>query len=248
MKRKIMGLMIGLMFLTGCRYVDTDFYDRHDRERLVEEDTLEYDGVDGLSLKLPVGNILVLPSDDDKLRLDYKLRTKRKFSSQALKEIKTDLKQYSYGTDLDLEFSLKDSSGKRLDSLYWNVYLYLPEGLDRLKLDMDLGDMSLEHISGELDLKLGIGDIELDDIGFKGKSKIDLDLGDLDLSLANTLDGESIDINIGTGDGKIKLKSDDYVILDIKSYRSQSRREYKGEGRPTEINIKVGVGEIDVKR
>lgn len=148
------------------------------------------------------------------------------------------------GDDIIVEIEIKESD---------NDWFSSPD-LDDAELDIDKSDKSV-HLEvdmedvvqkwemkipkdAHLDIDLGVGEVEIED--FEGDAKIDVGVGEVDINLS----GDNYrEIDLESGVGGVDL--DGFSRVDRERKLVSESVEWTGKG-DYELNIDVGVGEVDV--
>jgi hypothetical protein len=184
-------------------------------------DTL-FNGVKSLVLKGDKSDILVSGSNraDISMKYNYQLKAKGVFSRK--KEGNCELNYVLKDSVLTIHLKRKDENfnGVSVLSETSKLEFYVPNNMD-VKINSDLGDITAENISGNIDLHTDLGDISMNDLSGKinsvtslgdiqgehilisDNSTFNTSLGDIDVQLSNPLSECRLDLS--TSLGKVKV-------------------------------------------
>ncbi|MGD0267630.1 MAG: hypothetical protein ABSB14_01095, partial [Candidatus Sulfotelmatobacter sp.] len=151
-----------------------------------------------------VGDLHIRRGDSDKIRLHY---TVKSWSESHVKDARVDIDLH--GRDANIEFRAPTSGNTQFD-----VELEVPQNTN-LDVHEKVGDLRIEGIEGDKDLRLGIGDIR---VAF-GRAAYHL-------VRAST--------SIGDVDGEGYGETSDWLGKTLR---------YSGDGK-YELHARVGVGDI----
>ncbi|MGH9493737.1 MAG: hypothetical protein ACRD3B_01965 [Candidatus Sulfotelmatobacter sp.] len=113
-------------------------------------DTRDFADGGHLRVRVAVGDLHIKRGDSDRLRLDYKVKSKHE---DNLKDVTVDFDVH--GNDATIEFHTPHSGNLELD-----VELEVPQNTN-LELHLKVGDLRVDKIEGDKDLELGVGDIRV---------------------------------------------------------------------------------------
>ena len=184
-------------------------------------DTL-FNGVKSLVFKGDKSDILVSGSNraDISMKYNYQLKAKGVFSRK--KEGNCELNYVLKDSVLTIHLKRKDENfnGVSVLSETSKLEFYVPNNMD-VKINSDLGDITAENISGNIDLHTDLGDISMNDLSGKinsvtslgdiqgehilisDNSTFNTSLGDIDVQLSNPLSECRLDLS--TSLGKVKV-------------------------------------------
>lgn len=103
-----------------------------------------------LHVRLSVGNLRVLRSDSNKIRLHYTVKSRRESN---VKDAHVDIEVR--GSNANIEFHAPTTGNTQFD-----VELEVPQNTN-LEVHEKVGDLTVEDIEGDKDLGLGVGDIRV---------------------------------------------------------------------------------------
>jgi hypothetical protein len=103
-----------------------------------------------IHLRLSVGDVRILRSDSNKIRLHYTVKSRRE---SRVKEAHADFEVR--GNDARIEFHAPSGGNTQFD-----VELEVPQNTN-LDVHEKVGDLTVEDIEGDKDLELGVGDIRV---------------------------------------------------------------------------------------
>jgi hypothetical protein len=103
-----------------------------------------------IHVRLSVGDVRILRSDSNKIRLYYTVKSRRE---SRVKEAHADFEVR--GNDARIEFHAPSGGNTQFD-----VELEVPQNTN-LEVHEKVGDLTVEDIEGDKDLELGVGDIRV---------------------------------------------------------------------------------------
>jgi hypothetical protein len=103
-----------------------------------------------IHVRLSVGDVRILRSDSNKIRLYYTVKSRRE---SRVKEAHADFEVR--GNDARIEFHAPSGGNTQFD-----VELEVPQNTN-LEVHEKVGDLTVEDIEGDNDLELGVGDIRV---------------------------------------------------------------------------------------
>lgn len=103
-----------------------------------------------LHVRLSVGDLRVLRSDSNKIRLHYTVKSRRESN---VKDAHVDIEVR--GSNANIEFHAPTTGNTQFD-----VELEVPQNTN-LEVHEKVGDLTVEDIEGDKDLELGVGDIRV---------------------------------------------------------------------------------------
>ena len=184
-------------------------------------DTL-FSGVKSLFFKGDKCDLLVRGSErsDVSMKYEYQLKAKGVFNrkNQGNCELSYVLKD----SVLTIHLKRKDENfnGVSVLSETSKLEFYVPNNID-VKMNSNLGDITTENVSGNIDLYTDLGDISMNDLSGKinsvtslgdiqgehilisDNSKFNTSLGDIDVQLSNPLSDCSLDLSSSLGKVKV---------------------------------------------
>ncbi|MFN6378975.1 MAG: DUF4097 family beta strand repeat-containing protein, partial [Flavobacteriales bacterium] len=157
---------------------------------------------------------------------------------------------------LTVRVKRKDQEFKGVSALSETSKLefYVPNNMD-VKMNSDLGDITAESVSGNIDLHTELGDISMKNLEGKISSFTSLgdvsgvnmtisddcrfssSLGDIDVQLNNPISECKLDLS--TSMGKVKVKRADLKI--------KSQNELKTDSGKFKVNMNTSMGNIIVR-
>src|ERR1022692_2965159 len=150
-----------------------------------------------LHVRLSVGNLRVLRSDSNKIRLHYTVKSRRESN---VKDAHVDIEVR--GSNANIEFHAPTTGNTQFD-----VELEVPQNTN-LEVHEKVGDLTVEDIEGDKDLGLGVGDIR---VAF-GRAAYHLVRASTSIGDVNTRTGDVSAGFLGKtlkyyGDGKYELRA-----------------------------------------
>lgn len=195
--------------------------------RMVEEKKISAEDAERLiealnsGRKKPEGVFTILEEIGEKIKGMKGFGAKKKFQFKGknrliLKGLSGDIKIRGEDTDeitLSCDGFIKvdeDRDTVRVKGMSGDMQIVVPKK-SKLSIGSASGDMNIDSVSGELDLRAAAGDIAIGN--FDGRFDIAGAFGDLDLDLAHLEDGK---IKAAFGDITITLNPDDDITIEIK--------------------------------
>jgi DUF4097 and DUF4098 domain-containing protein YvlB len=131
-----------------------------------------------------------------------------------------------------------------------------------LNLKNGAGDILVSGIQGEIEFKLGSGDVKIDSgtpsvkgtagsgdieiLGEMGSTSLRTGSGDIRIELKNPIAKGEIDIKTGSGDAQITLPDTMKVLADFKAGSGQINSEF-GNDSASEFKVSMRAGSGDLK-
>jgi hypothetical protein len=172
---------------------------------------------------------------------------------------------------VDIDYSMKNDKlqilfvDKNTKKNIWNVVydkyknqnlsvdldITLPESVNNFDIDNKLGYIGLNSVKGAFDINAALGNIDLKDITFIGKSEIKADMGKIDCSLSKDIKEKS-KVKMDNSLGNIRI---DMNSLSYKGGKKDRSYGYKRGidsrkiviGNLCEMDLYVDMGEISIK-
>jgi hypothetical protein len=184
-------------------------------------DTL-FNGVKSLVFKGDKSDILVSGSNRAGISMKYNYQLKAKGVFSRKKEGNCELNYVLKDSVLTIHLKRKDENfnGVSVLSETSKLEFYVPNNID-VKMNSDLGDITAENVSGNIDLNTDLGDISMrklegkinsvtslgdiqgEHILISDNSKFNTSLGDIDVQLSNPLSDCSLDLSSSLGKVKV---------------------------------------------
>lgn len=148
------------------------------------------------------------------------------------------------GDDIILEVEIKESDNDWFSSADLDdAEIDIDKSGNSVHLEIDMEDVVQKWEmkipkDAHLDIDLGVGEVEID--GFERDANIDVGVGEVDLNLSGNNYRE---IELESGVGGVDLNG--FSNVDGKRKLVSESVEWRGKG-DYELNIDVGVGEVDV--
>lgn len=203
-------------------------------------------GLNSVALDVGVGELHVTASGDDKLHVQVTLRRKQRefmwffhwMAGGTSDEIAAAaIQQKTSGDHLTLSLDYPHSSGGDDMKQEWDVQLPA-----RLKLDtvMEVGDLSVEGVSGGVSARLNVGEVSIDIP--KGAIDASVDVGEI---RAKTATGQHGRIQLATniGDAVLIMQGSESGYHDHGGLGS--RVSLDGTG-PDSMQLKVNIGDVSL--
>jgi len=184
-------------------------------------DTL-FSGVKSLVFIGDKCDLLVRGSERSDVSMKYEYQLKAKGVFNRKNQGNCELSYERKDSVLTVRVKRKDQEFKGVSALSETSKLefYVPNNID-VKMNSDLGDITAENVSGNIDLNTDLGDISMrklegkinsvtslgdiqgEHILISDNSKFNTSLGDIDVQLSNTLSDCSLDLSSSLGKVKI---------------------------------------------
>lgn len=213
---------------------------------------VDFDAKNKVQLTVPLGEVLVLPSDDDKIHFDY--QTHGKNWSQEL---------YIQNEPNTLVLSLRVKNEPVVGRVPTNI-LYLPKKVKSLDLTVNAGETYLKNLpSLKLSLEANLGSIEIKNSHLTGD--MELNMGNLELENV-TLEDMTTNLSMGNMEGSVKflgvnaieanlgnvelelLQDPKEVYLDLDTDLGSTNAVRGGEKSSTKVELKVkaNLGNVEI--
>ena len=250
-------IVIGIVSIIGVSNVFTKEENLEEIKTIISNNKGELDNINKLEIKLGYTNLEIKEAEEFKVETNnseikykkekdkLKLEEKRKFFDISKRDVENNVIIYIPSEknkikELDIEtgageskisnievneFSFEQGAGK---STITNL-----KTSTKTEIEGGAGELSIEESEFQkLDLQLGVGKLRFSGI-LDGKNKIETGIGEVNIELSDGL--ENYEINAKKGIGTIKI--------DEKEIQGE---EHFGNGK-TKINIKGGIGSIEIK-
>lgn len=172
-------------------------------------------GGDRISVDLPVGDLVVLPSNAAQIRVDMTIRCSS--TSSRCKEMAKEIELVSdrSGSSLDLEIDgyPEHSSGGGLPSV--DLTIWIPASTE-LHSEVGVGDTTVTGVEGNIDVQCGVGDVTLSALESKVRSiHIESGIGSAKLFVKKRpvevpgflFLGHELDWHEGRGDARVDVEA-----------------------------------------
>jgi hypothetical protein len=184
-------------------------------------DTL-FNGVKSLVFKGDKCDLLIRGSERSDVSMKYKYQLKAKGVFYRKNQGNCELSYERKDSVLTVHVKRKDQkfNGVSVLSETSKLEFYVPNNID-VKMNSNLGDITAENVSGNIDLYTDLGDISMNDLSGKinsvtslgdiqgehilisDNSKFNTSLGDIDVQLSNPLSDCSLDLSSSLGKVKV---------------------------------------------
>jgi hypothetical protein len=208
-------------------------------EDRVFEQSLELQGEKAIVIDGAVGQLEITASDDAKLHLRLEVEPSDDLSSASeakMAEIELDIDRSSRRIKLSLELP------RGLDSddvkEHWEVQV--PAGVET-ELDLGVGKIDVEGISGALAVSLGVGEANIDMV--TGDLDLSVGVGEADVTIRKADIGR---VRVDTTVGDARLRVDGERVDGTSHFGIGQAIKHKGEGED-EIEVVVKVGDVSVE-
>jgi hypothetical protein len=218
-------------------------------------DTL-FSGVKSLVFIGDKCDLLVRGSERSDVSMKYEYQLKAKGVFNRKNQGNCELSYERKDSVLTVRVKRKDQEFKGVSALSETSKLefYVPNNMD-VKMNSDLGDITAESVSGNIDLHTELGDISMKNLEGKISSFTSLgdvsgvnmtisddcrfssSLGDIDVQLNNPISECKLDLS--TSMGKVKVKRADLKI--------KSQNELKTDSGKFKVNMNTSMGNIIVR-
>lgn len=197
------------------------------------------DAFDRLELESGVGDVEVLATDGDTVDVEVALEPRRGGLFSSMRRAEREVESARLETTADggtLEIRVRSDSDDRRFEERWRIEL--PARL-AVQLDVGVGDVVVEGVSGGVQLDSGVGDVRLTLPG--GDVEVDSGVGDVDVRSFAAAYGR-VEGSGGVGDavlrvGDRRIGNGGFV---------GSSLEWQGDG-PSRIDIDTGVGDVSIR-
>ncbi len=197
------------------------------------------DAVDLLTVESGVGNVELLATEGGTVDVEVVLEPRRGGLFSSMKRAENEVQSARLETTVEgrtLEIQVRSESDDRRFEERWRIRL--PARL-AVQLDVGVGDVIVEGVSGGVRLDSGVGDVRLTVPG--GDIEVDSGVGDVDVRSFAAAYGR-IEGSGGVGDAELRIDGrrigeDGFV---------GSSLEWRGEG-PSRIEVDTGVGDITIR-
>jgi len=215
-----------------------------------------------ISLVSTVGDISIVTHQSDETIINMNIRS-RAGSKEKAQEI---IDNYIYTINEENNTIKVDTSFEEPKSglnLAIDLVIYIPSNIKDIKVSTNVGDVHLNGVNGNIDIKsnvgaavidssegayninVDVGDIELIDSIAIGNSEFKTNTGEIDISLSDISKAVSIIAETGVGDIKMSLNDDSGYHAVINEFMKDERIETKSD-QGTNISLTAGVGEISL--
>ena len=208
--KKLMLMSVGVLLMTIP--VTTAKAD----DSITRTHTFDLDDIEQIEFSNTVGRFEIIQTNADVMRVTLDIESeKRGFFRRSTDVSDMDIEVKERGDTLFLTFEEKNAEAE------WLVEVPDSARLDRIIVQMGVGKVELEINDTELDVKLGVGDINVeapeDSVG-------------------------RIDLNVGVGDATLRggdIINNDSVFI---------TKSIRGEGNGSnDIEVDLGVGDADIR-
>jgi hypothetical protein len=215
-----------------------------------------FNGVKFLVFKGDKCDLLVRGSERSDVSMKYEYQLKAKGVFNRKNQGNCELSYERKDSVLTVRVKRKDQEFKGVSALSETSKLefYVPNNMD-VKMNSDLGDITAENVSGNIDLHTDLGDISMKNVSGKlklitsmgdisGKNIrisddciLNSSMGDIDVQLNNPI--SECKLNLSTSMGKVKMKRADLT--------TKSRNELKTDSGKFKVNMNTSMGNIIVR-
>jgi hypothetical protein len=221
----------------------------------LEVDTL-FNGVKKLVFKGDKCDIKLRGTERSDISMKYHYQLKAKGVYKRKKESNCELSYELKDSVLTIHLQRKEQKFKGISVLSESskMEFNVPENMD-VRMNSDLGDITAENVSGNIDLNTDLGDISMKNLEGKINSSTSLgdisgvnmtisddcllnsSLGDIDVQLNNPISECKLDLS--TSMGKVKVKRADLT--------TKSQNELKTDSGKFKVNMNTSMGNIIVR-
>ncbi|HSC47858.1 MAG TPA: hypothetical protein VLG68_07215 [Gammaproteobacteria bacterium] len=204
-------------------------------------------GLDTLALRVGVGAVHLTAAGDDRVHVVVKLRQKEQeflwffhwASSGSAQDIAAaSITQERQGGRLSL--SIKYPSKDDEEDLKQEWQVQLPARL-AAKVDMNVGELSIEGNAGGVDAKLNVGELSIDSL--RGPLSASVNVGEIRVKSASAQHGE-ISLSSNIGDAELYIKGEK---SGSKSHGGLGNSlSLEGSG-PDNMKLSVNIGEVSLR-
>ena len=208
--KKIMLMSIGVLFMTVL--VTTAKAD----DSVTRTHDLDLEGIEEIEFNNSVGSFEVVLSDSDDMGITVEIEGQKKGFFRRTTDVSgMDIEVEERGNTLFITFEEKKANAD------WFITLPRTANLDRMSVDMGVGEVEMEIGETELDVELGVGEVFVQAPG-------------------NSVG--RVYLNVGVGEASLRGGE---IIEDESAFISSSVR---GEGNGNyDIEVDVGVGDVDIR-
>ena len=183
------------------------------------EREFDADGFQTLQLDIPLGEVRIDGSSDDRIEVEVIVECDWRKKSCTKRAEEIDLVSREWGDRLVLE--IEGMNKWRSIGMSLDVRVTAPAGM-RLELDMGVGEVEIAHFENDVTVDLGVGELTVK---------------------MEESDVHSVDLDTGLGEANLRYKGGE---LEASGLFGNELRWNKGEGH-ADIRIEIGIGEIDVR-
>jgi len=204
-------------------------------------------GLDTLALRVGVGAAHLSASSDDQVHVVVKLKQKEQeflwffhwVSSGSAQDIAAaSITQERQGGRLSLSLNYPSKDDEEDLKQEWQVQL--PARL-AAKVDMNVGELSIEGNAGGVDAKLNVGELSIDSL--RGPLSATVNVGEIRAKSASAQHGE-ISLSSSVGDAELYVKGEK---TGFKSHGGLGNAlSFEGSG-PDSMKLSVNVGEVSLR-
>jgi hypothetical protein len=196
------------------------------------------EGIAAVVIDAGAGDVKIAPADGGSIEVEVLLTPRRGgiFSSMARAE--REVEEAAMTSDIGagrIYLGVDSESGDRRFEERWIVFVPAHVALE---LDVGLGDVIVESLSGGVELEIGVGEVTIEDVS--GDIVVELGVGEV------TIRGDAdrfgaVNASGGIGDATLRIRGERIESEGLVGHSSS----WKGDGEDR-IDVEVGVGDARI--
>lgn len=237
--------------------VDSDIkFERHD------EKTVDSKNLTELIVESKVGDIEIITHESSDTIVDVNIKAKSSTKETAEELVKSfDYSVETKGNKLNI-----DTTGynKKLnsDEIIVDLVIKLPSNIEKVEINSNVGDISIENINGEInltsnvgdtiiknsnasyDIKIDVGDVNVQNSSFSDSSTFYSNVGDINITTNDISTAKNLSAETNVGDIRMSLPKNSNYEANIQEFMESPKVESVGTGK-TKIKLITHIGNID---
>lgn len=149
-------------------------------------------------------------------------------------------------TGEELNSTATETSLLKSVNISTDLDIVVPESFDYFTIKADVGDISLDSLSGSFDIYSDVGDIRLESASVTGDSVIEANVGNIECSF-ESVEQCNLDIRSNIGSVEIDTNGLDYTELSRSDKLVEQEAEIMIDGKCS-AHLKADVGNVEVKK
>ncbi len=195
-------------------------------------------GIDVLSVDAGVGQVEVIAEQTDEIRWEVVLKPRRGGIFSSRKAGEEDVRSARLEAEVrrgELRLEVDTESRDRRFEERWTIHM--PATI-AFELDIGVGDVRVDGLSGGVVMDAGVGDVELDVAG--GRVRVEAGVGDVTVRAPAAAYG-SAEASAGVGDASIRVRN---RTTESGGFLG-SEASWRGDGEHA-VTVEVGVGDASI--
>lgn len=212
-----------------------------------KQETHTIDGVNSTELivKGEVGDIDITTHDSNVVLIDAIIKAKSN-SKERAEELIDNFNYSVEGKGKTVNIDTTEYEGNlNSDEIIVDLSIKIPSTIENINITTNVGDIAIKNSYALYDIKTDVGNINLENSLFTGKSEFYLNVGNIDLNTCDIADAKSISAETKVGDIKMSLPDNSNYKADINEFMKEPRTKISGNGK-TNIKLITNVGSIDL--